>query len=161
MHHKLIFLLLIASTWIVSCDVLDDAELEPEYFVECEVDGKMYQALTKAEAYMATSIVNPDRYVVTGLDAHSEFHIDLNLFRQLGEGKIAAGTNINNLLTSISLYMDGKTYSAVAEGGEGCVQVDLLTDTRCEGSFEGVLVEILEENETKVITNGRFKVKTR
>lgn len=161
MNRSLITLCFLASFGFMSCDLLEDTDVDPKFFLECEIDGKMYRAQTNDEAFMSTSQHNPDKYVVTGHDIPKDFHVDLDLFRQLGEDKISVGVNINNILTSISLFMDSKTYSANAPGGSGCINVVFLSETQCEGTFSGVLVEILEETETRVITNGSFKVKTK
>lgn len=159
MNKYLILFFLACTTFLTSCDALEDTDLDPVYFVECEIDGEFHRAQTNDEAYMHFSDHNPDSYTVIGKDIPKDFHVSLYLFRQLGEGKIATKTNVNNLLTSIGLFEDGKAYSAIAKGGSGCVVVESLGDETCEGTFEGTVVEIEDEIEKKVITNGVFKVK--
>ena len=146
---------------LLGCNALEDTDLNPVYFVECEIDGELHRAQTNDEAFMQLSLVNPNSYTVTGQDIPKDFHIDLYLFRDLGEGKIPVNTMAGNLLTSIGLFEGGKSYSASVMGGEGCVNVASLTENSCEGTFEGVVVEIRDEVEKKVITNGVFMVKTK
>ena len=160
---KITTILLCATITLLftACDLVEDTDLNPIYFMECEIDGQYYRAQTNDEAFLNNSVNNPDSYIVTGHDIPADFHVDLYLFRSLGEGKIATGIEVNTLLTSIGLFMDGKSYSAVLEGGGGCVTIDFLSDDRCEGTFEGTVVELWEETEKRVITNGSFKVKTK
>lgn len=156
---KLVFSLIFLS--IMSCSLLEDTDINPVYFFECEIDGEFYRAQTNAEAFMVLSSGSPDGYTVSGQDTPKDFHVDLYLFMSLGEGKIPVNTNVNTILTSIALFMDNKSYSASIDGGSGCVNVELLTSNACEGTFEGVVVELKDKIEKRTITNGRFKVKTR
>jgi len=155
------FIILSIVSLFLSCSLLEDTDLNPIYFFECEIDGEFYRAQTNAEAFMTLSSGSPDGYSVTGQDVPNDFHVDLYLFMSLGEGKIPVKTNVNSILTSIALFKDNKSYGAAVEGGSGCVNVDLLTSNSCEGTFEGVVVELHDETEIRHITNGRFKVKSR
>ena len=99
-----------------------------------------------------------DQYSVTGQDQISNFHISLTLFKQLGEGRIPIGTKVGIYLTDLYLYRGGKTYSAVQHGGRDWVDLEKLTDTGAEGTFEADLVELKDGQETVTIRNGKFKV---
>lgn len=140
------------------CDLFEDTDLNPVYFVECEVDGDKKRAQTKQEAFMTWFAITGDQYAVTGQDQVSNFHISLTLFKQLGEGRIPIGTKVGSYLTDISLFRSGKTYTAVQHGGSGWVDVEKLTDTEAEGTFEADLIELKDGQETVTIRNGKFKV---
>ena len=161
MNKKIFLFIILITSCLMSCGILEDTDVDPIYYLECEIDGNHFRAQTNDEAFMSTSLHNPDTYVVTGQDIAKDFQVNLDLFMQLGEGKILVATNVNNLLTSISLFMGGKSYNAILSGGEGCVVVQSLSETDCEGTFEGIVIERDNENDKKVITNGRFKVKTK
>lgn len=155
------FTSLIILTFIFSgCDLLEDTDLNPIYFVECEVDGDKKRAQTKQEAYLTWFAITGDQYSVTGQDQISNFHISLTLFKVLGEGRIPIGTKVGIYLTDISLFRGGKTYTAVQHGGSGWVDVEKLTDTEAEGTFEADLIELQGGQETVSIRNGKFKVIT-
>jgi hypothetical protein len=155
------FIILSVVSLFLSCSLLEDTDLNPIYFFECEIDGEFYRAQTNAEASMTLASGSPDGYTVTGQDVPNDFHVDLYLFESLGEGKIPVNTNVNSILTSIALFKDNKSYSASIDGGGGYVHVELLTGNSCEGTFEGVVVEVQNKTETRHLTNGRFKVKSR
>lgn len=144
----------------MSCDLLEDTDLNPIYFFECEIDGEFYRAQTNAEAFMTLNSGSQDGYTVSGQDTPNDFHVDLYLFKSLGEGKVPVNTNVNTILTSIALFKDNKSYSASIDGGGGFVNVDILTSNSCEGTFEGVVVELQNMTEIRHLTNGRFKVKS-
>lgn len=154
------FIILSIVSLFLSCSLLEDTDLNPVYFFECEIDGEFYRAQTNAEAFMTLNSGSQDGYTVTGQDVPNDFHVDLYLFESLGEGKIAVNTNVNSILTSIALFKYNKSYGASIDGGSGCVNVDVLTSNSCEGTFEGVVVELHDKTEIRHITNGRFKVKS-
>lgn len=159
--RALYFLFVLSLIFLFSgCDLFEDTDLNPIYFVECEVDGDKKRAQTKQEAYMTWFAHVGDQYGITGQDVTSGFHVSLTLFKQLGEGRIPIGTKVGSYLTDISLFRSGKTYTAVQHGGSGWVDVEKLTDTEAEGTFEADLIELQGGQETVTIRNGKFKVVT-
>ena len=102
-----------------------------------------------------------DEYEVIGQDTPNDMQINLTLFEQLGENTIAAGTNVNSILTNIVYFHDNNTYSALEEGGMGSVTVTSLSETETEGTFEAILVNTKNGSDVKVVSNGKYYVKTR
>ncbi len=142
---------------ISSCDLLEDTDLNPIYFLECEVDGTKFRAQTKNETGLSWfSGPTGDMYTISGQDTPADFNVSLTFFRSLGTGKIATEVNVNSILTSIAYFTDNKTY--VTKGGSGCINLDILTDDAAEGTFEASMENLHNPSDKVEITNGKFKV---
>lgn len=144
-----------------ACGVLDDTEFNPTYFVECTVDGTAYRAETNQEAYLVFQTQVGSQYEVIGQDQVSDFQINLTLFEELGLGETCVGEEVNGVLTDISLFTEGKTFTAVEHGGSGCVDVTVLTDEEAEGTFEGLVKDLDDATDERLIEDGSFKVRVR
>lgn len=153
---------LMTLSMLIGCgDIFKDTDLDPIYYVECDIDGEPWRAQTNNDAWMGWTGIVSGEYYVTGQTVETDQAINMTLFEQLGESKIVTGTNVNSYLTDIAYFNDNKTYNGVTSGGSGCVTVTRLTDDEVEGTFEGTLVNIRNSSESKEITNGVFYVKTR
>lgn len=161
MKHTIYLLFFTALFISTSCgDLLKDTDFDPIYYVECDIDGEFFRAQTNNNAWMIWYAHIGDEYEVIGQDVPNDMQVILTLFEQLGENEICAGTNVNSYLTDITYYHDNKSYSAL-RGGGGCVDVERLTDTEVEGTFEAMVADLKNPSDMKEITNGLFYVKTR
>lgn len=151
-------LLFLSFLLFISCE---DTFLNPKYYVECDIDDDSFRAETNMEAYMIWFSHIGDEYEVIGQVTHKDMQINLTLFEQLGENTIAAGTNVNSILTNIVYFHDDNTYSALEPGGSGSVTVTSLSDTETEGTFRATLVNTKDNSDIKVVTNGKYYVKTK
>jgi hypothetical protein len=144
-----------------SCDdLLEDTDLNPIYFVECEIDGEKFRAQTNNNAWLSWTGIVGGEYTIIGQNVTVDKSIVITLFEQLGEGEISTGVNVNSYLTDISYFHDNKTYLANENGG-GTIFIESLTDEEAVGTFEGILGELNGNGDPVVITKGKFKVKTR
>jgi hypothetical protein len=162
MKNTILFLLFISIFTFQSCEeLLNDTDLNPIYYVECNIDNDSFRAQTNKNAWLIWFAHIGDEYEVIGQDTPNDMQINLTLFGQLGEATIQAGTEVNTYLTNIVYFHDDKTYSALESGGSGFVTVESLSDSETTGTFQATLVNTKDISDVKKITNGKFYVKTR
>ncbi|WP_341225817.1 hypothetical protein [uncultured Arcticibacterium sp.] len=156
-------LLLLSSLVFTSCEeIFEDTDLNPIYFIECEMNGETFRAQTNNNASMhwfATPMES--ELVVNGNISSQDKIFNFNMFPSLGATRVPVGTNVNSYLSNISYFHDDKDYSALESGGDGYVDFEILTATNAEGTFEATLVNREDLSDIIEITNGKFKVKVK
>jgi hypothetical protein len=162
MKNTIQLLFILSLFTLGSCeDLLKDTDLNPIYYVECDIDNESFRAQTNNNAWLIWFAHIGDEYEIIGQNTPKDMQINLTLFGQLGETTIHAGTEVNTILTNISYFHDNKSYNALEPGGSGFVNVESLSDTEATGTFQATLVNRKDNTDIKKITNGKFYVKTR
>lgn len=158
LYFKLLLLALVST----SCDeIFEDTDLNPIYFIECEMNGESFRAQTHNNAAMHWFATPMESELTVNANVTSQDKIfNFNMFPSLGASRVQVGTNVNSYLTNISYFHDDKDYSALETGGDGYVDFEILTAANAEGTFEAILVNRDDLSDIIEVTNGRFKVKS-
>lgn len=171
MLNKLLFFTRIGLLTFVlfsleSCEelggLLEDSDLNPTYFVECDMNGVQYRAQTNNNAWLSWfATPGQGEFVVNGNVSSQDKIFNFNSFASLGATRVPVGTTVNSYLTDINYFVGDLDYSALKPGGSGYVEFDILNADAAEGTFGAVLVNAKDASDKIEVTNGKFKVKPR
>lgn len=152
-YLKLLTVLFLSATIFIACNKDDDDD-DVGTFFECKIEGDEFR-VTGTNAYAFDFTL--DRYGIYGSDIDEETLIYINLPQSAGEGTYqmgALGGDVNAYL----VYSDTINYSTILGMDNGQVTITTYDPPLVEGFFNFTVTNFNDPGDTRVVTDGEFRV---